>query len=767
MFLVSDPVEGEDQFLPGNADLFFGKQGMASRHAPPVFLERSLSASNVPHHPPIDLSSSTPVHHGLAAPFAPPPSHATSLNDNNTLHSPFVMHPSPSSATTPTSGLTRAMQGMSVAVTPSPSLTLPVACPIAPARMLVVASTSTGDKGHVYARLEASNGPTRRVFLEDLPMWEKRYSSIPAMNDHLPCQFLHVHLPLSIPGINGTALDQALETQLRVTAVQALPLTSITSIYCHGDLVITYEDTLTPRELDLASRGGPLEHEHFYDVPFGADFWTMLLRGGQDGVAEPTLRKSAKERQALADMLPGFSVVQEFVVPSEHAADRHDALSPGSSMGDVVLVVVYDLEVSKGAKAQSGEISFLSLRRSLAASPPAAITLPVPPSDFGDASIYPVAMTRPTEVPQLVMHPSEYYSAFEGDRAEELSSGLETARPTIPSHSMAHKPNLSLHIPPPPRFSVDANGARFAGAGHNAMSSAQPSPSIVCLSATGPITPWGQVVHTPTHPPPVLAPSSAAEDAQRDRTRLEAAWRANAAETNNRWDLDSPALYAPPPPSLPSYDNTEQYGFYDFEHHDHIELEQRQQPLPRSDPQQQQQRRSRHEAETTFDNSSLSSFAMDRRSLSTPNFSSPAATPSTMRQHQKSPGYQHQAGRAGSSLLLPSLPSATTLAANFNTGANSYSPSPLSSFSSPPKPSLRSTARDRFDPDRHHADPGLLDSTAPSLDDSAAPVRGGEGKSNGNNRSLSSSSLFSDRKPIASQSEQDAFFSNLLGSTTR
>lgn len=655
MFLVSDPVEGEDQFLPGNAELFFGKNGMASPFAPPVFLERSLSASNIPHHPPIDLSSDPSR---LDPAFAHPPhSHLNpNLPSPQSLHSPFVMLPSPSSATTPTSGITRGMQGMSVAVPRSPG-PVPAACPIAPSFMNMVAPTVNGENGHIYARLNAPSGPTRSTYLEDLALWDVRYARVPAMNDHLPCQFLHVNLPLSIPGVNGAVLDQPLQTQLRVTSVQALPLTAITSIYCHGDSVITYEDTLNPIPLD-ASSSHPLGHQNFYDVPFGSDFWTMLLRGGHDGMSEASLRKSTKDRQGLADMLPGFSVVQEFVVPSENgvspAPGDDNSLSPGSSMGDVVLVVLYDLEVSRGTRAQSGELSFVSVRRTSAPSPPTSHSmqlpnphsLPLPIHDFDSYSLPSVP-----NLPQLIV-PSHY---------THHDDSLDTARP----HSNSpHKPNLSLHIPPPSQFTRPNPQSN--------LSSSHPSPSNL---PNGPITPWGQVVHTPTHPPPVAPPQSAQADAQRDRSRLEAAWRANAASTNNRWDLDSPALYPPPHSNL--------YGTAQVQ--------------PHSGPSA---------------NSSLSSFSMDRRSLSTPVLSMS----------------NHQASRPTN--LLPPLPSPSTLAHNFATSSTSFSPSPLS-FAPQQTDYLNSKPIERREEPR----------IVPTIE--------------------------REKKPVASKLEQDAFFSNLLGSTTR
>ncbi|GAA5941805.1 Tec1p [Sporobolomyces koalae] len=667
MFLVSDPVEGEDRFLPGNAELFFGKNGLASPHAPPVFLERSLSASNIPHHPPIDLSTNVTLHA-----LAPPHLHRSDSSSDDTLHSPFKLQPSPTGfATTPTSGITRALQGMTVAMSPTPS-PAPIACPIAPSSMSMIARTSSGEQGHVYAQLDASEGPRRTVYLEDLPLWEKRYGSIPAMNDHLPCQFLHVHLPLSIPGINGTALTQPLETRLELTSIQALPLTAITSIYCHGDPVITYEDTLEPVPLDTISNStSTLDHQYCYDVSFGSDFWTMLLRGNQDGFNEPTLRKSSKERQAIADMLPGFSVVQEFVVPADtQLGDDSISLSPGSAIGDVVLVVLYDLEVNKGARTQAGKLSLLSVRRSSATLPSNALSHPSSDATYTDDHYS-------HELPSLAVPYRWQYLAEEVDQNEHA-----TALDTAPSHhhtASANKPNLSLHIPPPPRFGTSSSLSALSG-----------SPSVF---SNGPITPWGQVVHTPTHPPPVLPPLSAVADAQRDRSRLEAAWRSNAnANSDNRWDLESPALFPPAPNYFGLYGSRTDSDSYTSGE-------------PRANP--------------TI-SSNLHSFAMDRRLLSTPVISTSAPSSRPRRSEN----------------LLPPLPSPSSLAANFATGSTSYSPSPLSSFAG--DSSCRPVATTSTMMDQVDVKPDVKP-------DMSSP----------------------EKKPLASKMEQDAFFSSLLGSTTR
>ncbi|GAA5963526.1 hypothetical protein JCM21900_004540 [Sporobolomyces salmonicolor] len=544
MNLVSEPAEGEDRFAPGNARLFFGESGLGSPHAPPTFLQRSLSASNVPFHPPIDLSS-TPQMQSLGQPQI-----STAPMG---LHSPFVVHSPQQAVATPTSGITRALQGMTVAPSPGSPPRLPTACPFAPAQMTIWADALDKSGRHVLTRLDAPTGPTGSVFLEDLPLGEKRYPMIAAMNDHLPCQFLHIKLSLAVPNSTGAPLATSLRTQLKLTSLQSLNLTAVTTIYCHGDEIISFSEILDdPRPLkapDNASPAAssssmsppsspnahPLQHKYSYSVPFAADYWSFLFREHPPD-QEPNLRKSVKDRQQLADTLSSFSVVQEFVVQSGEYSlpfPEEKPLSRGSQMGDVVLVVAYDLEAAKSSRAGCGELSFLSVRKSSSSANPLVQGLAaqtsselLAPYSVMQGSV-PIISSLSSPLPQIVT-----------STVPSVSSSRPSSPPTTRFHS-PHKPNLSLHIPPPAQFTCRSS----AGSNSNSLA---PSPSLRNLN--GPITPWSQVVHTPTQPPPVLAPH---EEAQRERERLEAIWRINASASNNEWDLNSPALLgAMAPPDL-------------------------------------------------------------------------------------------------------------------------------------------------------------------------------------------------------------------------
>ncbi|GAA6059420.1 hypothetical protein JCM10212_003652 [Sporobolomyces blumeae] len=706
MMLVSDPVEGEEHFAPGNQLLFFGANGMGSPHAPPTFLERSLSASNIPYHPPIDLSMNA----GARCLVPPPPIHTGATQQ---LNSPFVMQRSPS-ATTPTSGLTQAMQGMTVAV-PSSSSTPLAACPIAPSTVDIWAETVHGEPAHIFTQLDTQTGPTGTVFVEDLPLWEKRYPRIPAMNDHLPCQFLHLKLGLAIPTLNGPRLVNELKTHITMTSNQAMPLTAVTTIYCHGDRVITYEDTLSAATLvGDAPSPHPLGHEFSYTVPLGSDYWTMLLKNDKQKDAEPNLRKSTKARQLLADMLGGFSVVQELVVPSEQSGAPRasgEELSPGSALGDVVLVLAIDLEVVKATKPGTVELSFLATRRSSSA-PAVASGLPAPSPDFGAFQV--PSQSSQSGVPRIFTSNDDYPSPA-------------TARPPTIS---PHKPNLSLHIPPPAQFTRRVLTSSLQPGSHSNHSSAQPSPSA--SMPNGPITPWGQVVHTPTHPPPVVPPASAIADAQRDRSRLEAIWRTNASETNNAWDLDSPALY--PPPHVAHLDSV-------LQHH-----------RPAS---------SCSNASDRPLQSLTSSYPMDRRSFSMPQHHvvqsrSPSLSPHPSLSHPYP--VQSSLGRS-----VPNAPSPFGL----STASDSLAPSPIhdGEDSYPYSQESSMSAFDseiQFDVEADLLSPYLnVDCHSPRPRSSPAVATGSS--------SLSPTVVVTPEKKrdVSTAREQDAFFSNLLGATTR
>ncbi|GAA5833293.1 hypothetical protein JCM11251_005196 [Rhodosporidiobolus azoricus] len=543
MSLVAEPIEGEDRFAPGNARLFFGEHAFDSPYAA-TFLEHS---SGHMYPPPLDLSAT------LQLPPLPQPGglspHSASLIG---LNSPFVMH-SPQGALTPTSTLTRQLGDLTVVAPPS-SLPLPVNLPFLPAEfcMQVDAETGSGRNAHIFAKLRNQEGPSGRVYLEDLPEGKKRYPTLASMIDRLPCQFVHTKLNLDVPtSSNAGGLGSGMQSFLRLDTAQALPLTAVTTIFCHGDEIINFSDPLSsPTLIDTPSLrssgrasppspGQPLRHKYSYHVPFSAEYWTFLLRGEPAGSAQrrgnPSNQdgdfgRSGKDRLDLAQNLNMFSVVQEFVVvrddllPSTYVAGQ--SLSRGSAMGDVVLVIAYDLAVCEGPKKGIAELSLLSAQQ---APPqpyqPPHYPFPAFPSTLPTA---PPMMRSATSPPSIAVNPPS----------------LAMPPPPIPSTARAThspvKPNLSLHIPPPAQF------VRRSSTGSTTRAGSSPG----LQTAIMPHTPWGQVVHTPAAPPPVHHMSASPAHAQRER--LEHIWRQNA--TSSDWDLHSPALMgvSAPPEAFPT-----------------------------------------------------------------------------------------------------------------------------------------------------------------------------------------------------------------------
>ncbi|GAA6000966.1 hypothetical protein JCM10207_007346 [Rhodosporidiobolus poonsookiae] len=529
-----DPIEGDDRFEDGNARLFFGDNTLSSSSMS-TFLEHSLSSRDKAFPPPIDLSNT----------FSLPPLPINSSPNHlgvSTLNSPLFLH-SPA-ATTPTSILTNALRDMTVvpqAPSPHPVAT---ACPFTPAEVCMRIAPAEGGKrrnGHVVSRLESQGGPATRVFLEDLPQGPKRFPQLADMVDHLPCQFLHVKLNLDVPSPSSAAgLGTTLESFIRLHAVQPLPLTAVTTIFCHGDEIINFEDPLSSPvpldssdglHIDMSPTGQHLPRYTFaYDVNFAPEYWTFLLRTGaapgqpSPGAKPPTFGRAGKDRQELAQNLSMFSVLQEFVVPRSDEASpsgHGQGISRGSAKGDVVLVVAYDLEIVEGPRKGTADLSILSVRRSRT-------------KQYRQPSFTPYTAPRaPSMRRSATSPPNIAYSP--------PTNSSSMPPPPVPTSARQHgspvKPNLqALHIPSPSQF------IRRSSAGNLG----QPAPSPGLRASGGPITPYGQLMHTPTAPPPLNAvPPSPVH-----RQRLEQHW----AQNSQGWDLHSPALMgvSAPPHSYPA-----------------------------------------------------------------------------------------------------------------------------------------------------------------------------------------------------------------------
>ncbi|GAA5888212.1 hypothetical protein JCM6882_000323 [Rhodosporidiobolus microsporus] len=556
MSMVAEPIEGEDRFAPGNARLFFGDAALDSPYMS-TFLEHSLtSRGDHVYPPPIDLSATLQL---------PPLPHPGGLSPHSTgpvgLNSPFVMH-SPHGATTPTSTLTRQLNDLTVVASPASPLPVPASLPFSPAEFCMQVDAAEGSRrdDHVYVKLENRGGPSNRVYLDDLPEGQKRYPALASMIERLPCQFVHVKLNLDVPTAStATGLGSKMQSYLRLDTAQALPLTAVTTIFCHGDEIINFSDPLSsPMLIDKPGKrssgrasppsppGQPLRHKYSYHVPFSAEYWTFLLRGGpaasqhRRANQQGDFGRSGKDRLDLTQNLGMFSVVQEFVVAREDSSATPyvpgHSLSRGSALGDVVLVVAYDLAVCEGPKKGVAELSLLSVQH---APPP-------PPQQLQQQqaqAAYPFLPFLPVFPSTLPAAPQIMRSATSPPSIAVDPPSLAMPPPPLPATARAHhspvKPNLSLHIPPPAQFvrrSSTGSATRVA-----------PSPGL--RTASMPHTPWGQVVHTPAAPPP-LGGAMAASPAHRER--LEHAWRQNA--TASDWDMHSPALMgvSAPPESFPT-----------------------------------------------------------------------------------------------------------------------------------------------------------------------------------------------------------------------
>ncbi|KAK4053091.1 hypothetical protein OIV83_001826 [Microbotryomycetes sp. JL201] len=494
LWMVNEPKDDiEEDFSEENALKFFGGPRPIETEAPmmaytasekhlspysPVTLQRSYSSPSMSRMKParlpsaIDLASTRPSTPGSA----------------------------PMSAT---SSLTNAMSAMHF---PSPPDSMPSSpfCPISPASFALWADNPRSRQTHIFAEMNKPDlGHVAQITqLEELPLCNLRYPMIEAMGSVLPCQFLHVDVRLNIPYADVEVALSRLHAKVVLSSSQDHSLTAITSIYSYGTQVLSLEEDL-PSARRLAAAGG--QHGFAYDAPFACDFFSIFLRGAFSGdAAEGSLAssfaKSGHERSEFAVALSGLSVVQEFVVRSTNRALGTDGkpVSPGSALGEVILVVTYDLSCSD-ATAGDCSLSRLSI------SQPAGQA----ESNHSSASGFCAtsAMMAPPPLPPLPM-----------------SSNHGRQSPS--------KPNLSLHIPPAEQFVAPCHASQ----GRVPRRSPQSQPT----------TPWPQVIHTPTVPPPLHT----GVDSAAEQIRLERAW---ARQSNPAWAMESPALMGAFPSSVGNY----------------------------------------------------------------------------------------------------------------------------------------------------------------------------------------------------------------------
>ncbi|TIA82771.1 hypothetical protein E3P77_00971 [Wallemia ichthyophaga] len=257
------------------------------------------------------------------------------------------------------------------------------------------------------------DSPCKSLYLEDLPLGEARYPGLGNMYDELQCQFLHARIQLAIPAAEvylPTAFD-TISTHMSLTANQDVPLEVVTNFYSFGARVFGYVEGLGKPA--MSNKFGQKE-EYNYDLPYGGEFFSGFL-GGQvsdKGGARPTkvFTKSYEERQAFASPLNALSMVHEFVIPN--SSDHHDDVSPfpttkscrGAEIGQVVLVVVYDFEITPD-HSPNGSIKLSKLHKK---NPPSSQFTFNASNSFNTPALSFPSSSAPNTTPGMPLTPGGY-----------------------------------------------------------------------------------------------------------------------------------------------------------------------------------------------------------------------------------------------------------------------------------------------------------------------------------------------------------------------
>ncbi|PWN30539.1 hypothetical protein BDZ90DRAFT_16878 [Jaminaea rosea] len=416
-------------------------------------------------------------------------------------------------------------------------------CPIVPATFSMWAHCSDSDDVHLYTTLEHGEMALPTVPLDIPRLGPYRFPRMNEMFQRLPCQFLHVQVPMSIPrqDVMLPKFDR-FSTQLSLTSNTESQLTSVTTVYSHGKRVLSLVEPLdAPRRISPPGRNGsdqmpgspmPGKHRFVHQAPFATDFWADFLsrnhpvhvyRGRN---ARQSFCKEPSERAALGMAVSGVTIIQELVdagsapqedgarLLPEHAAAR---VSPGSTIGDVVLVIAWELECVEALGGKPGR-PIVSL-----VSEPAQRIAPTPQQQFANYS-----MAAPPQHQQV-----QRQQQHQGFLQAPASAPLPTsALPSTSSHSgptllrkrglSQTKPNLMLNIPP------TTNPMRTISASPNAAV----SPNAFAWGAMqrqamhSPLTPAHALVGTPLAPPAPLSD----DEARAQGERLSRAWANSAAQ---------------------------------------------------------------------------------------------------------------------------------------------------------------------------------------------------------------------------------------------
>ena len=665
--LIAEPTTEEDFYIPAGGMMYaqtlagYGYGGLGGAY--PL-----LSMDNA---------------NGLLSPYTP------GLTGGQGLASPLSPGPPPMSAT---HSITSGLNDLHLPQTGMKDTSGNTPCPILPASFSMWVHCSTGDEKHVYTNLDRNSMTTYannqaslpQMTLDSVRVGHFRVPRQAEMYHRMPCQFLHVHVPLSIPrhDVMMPRYDH-FSTQLSLTSAQDLRLTSVTTVYSHGKRVLSlvepldaprkisgrngvevtststvgagsataatttasseaaadqtasssHEDAVTStptkgknnqrRESDgsIASlspisgtssgpasprtpldannqSGGNLRHRWCHQAPFATDFWADFLSrnhpvnvySGRDGLQ--SFGKEPSERAALGMAVSGVTIIQELVVASEGTTaasaasagrdsapallnDAGSSLSPGSKVGDVVLVIAWDLECVEALGTSPGTPTVSLLTVGPGASPMGRAAPLASPLHQAGASLHmaphglsPMTASFPNggmpqlghpmaheQQPQLNMlnggapprgfaHAHPPPSLIHTQPSPQPSFGFKTEAqhgggsegnlqpPTLLRKrglSMT-KPNLMVSIPPAPAY---LNPQRTAS---GAMLS--PHPQLSPAASPTPAA-WGMIqqraVHTPITPFPQMGaglyeppPLNTGDDARMQKERLERHWASQA-----------------------------------------------------------------------------------------------------------------------------------------------------------------------------------------------------------------------------------------------
>ncbi|KAL9934649.1 hypothetical protein V8E36_006424 [Tilletia maclaganii] len=538
-----------------------------------------------------------------------------------------------------TGGLTSGMNGLSLPATGEVKMATCNSFPILPSSFTMWLQCSQTSSRHDYVSMDrkkmasCAQGKTGlpTMPIENIRVGHLRFPMLAEMYQRLPCQFLHVHVPLHVPryDVANPRYDQ-FSAQLSLVSTNDARLTSVTTIFSHGKRVLSLVEPLDPPR-KTTGRSGPesqssasgststagdmapppqvttttvdgttstnvSKHTFVHQAPFATDFWADFLSRAHPAHIEkaipPAFGKDPCERAALGMAISGITLVQEFVVASEEAikslggveailggagpmgGDPSSAanVSAGSKIGDVVLVVAWDLECVEALEgAGSTSVSVLTMQnrspsplRTTTALPPMGSPVKGPQQMLmvpGSSSQGSLAGLQQQQEQQQQQQQGMGFPALvdESGFQNDVSQGSLPASASEPTNVnnaaqmptllrkrglSVNKPNLMVQIPPAPaHLSMHKNvlqaqaAMRMAGPGSPGVTSANGAAAQFAViqqrDLHTPITPFPQLIHTPDVPPPLLP---TLEESTFQRERLERHWATSQAPS----DLISP-----------------------------------------------------------------------------------------------------------------------------------------------------------------------------------------------------------------------------------